>query len=179
MLSSVKPGSPQPETAACSMDMDLAKKPIAGIPRVAVTTKFNAPVHIDVGGTIYTSSLETLTAYPESRLGKMFNGTIPIVLDTLKQHYFIDRDGGMFKHILNFLRNKKLLLPTDFSSLELLMHEAHYFELDHMVFALTKLQSAREGVAQEREWLSQATDRLKQEAELLRQERDRLQQQWS
>ncbi|KAI8430984.1 hypothetical protein MSG28_001077 [Choristoneura fumiferana] len=52
----VKPGSPQPDGS--SMD----KKPIAGIPRVAHTTKFNAPVHIDVGGTIYTSSLETLTA---------------------------------------------------------------------------------------------------------------------
>lgn len=64
----------------------------------------------------------------------MFNGTIPIVLDTLKQHYFIDRDGGMFRHILNFLRNKKLLLPTDFPDMELLLHEAHYFELDRELF---------------------------------------------
>lgn len=68
--------------------------------------------------------------YSESRLGKMFNGTIPIVLDTLKQHYFIDRDGDMFRHILNFLRNKKLLLPSDFPHMELLLHEAIYFELD-------------------------------------------------
>lgn len=70
------------------------------------------------------------SSYPDSRLGKMFNGTIPIVLDTLKQHYFIDRDGGMFRHILNFLRNKKLLLPDNFQYLDLLMHEAQYFELD-------------------------------------------------
>ncbi|XP_026316546.1 BTB/POZ domain-containing protein KCTD1 [Hyposmocoma kahamanoa] len=169
----VKPGSPQPDGS--SMD----KKPIVGIPRVAPTTKFNAPVHIDVGGTIYTSSLETLTAYPESRLGKMFNGTIPIVLDTLKQHYFIDRDGDMFRHILNFLRNKKLLLPADFPHMELLLHEAVYFELDHMVFAITKLKNEREGTKQDREWLNQATERLKQETELLMQERDRLQQRWS
>lgn len=60
----------------------------------------------------------------------MFNGTIPIVLDTLKQHYFIDRDGDMFRHILNFLRNKQLLLPADFVHMELLLHEAVYFELD-------------------------------------------------
>ncbi|XP_075990647.1 BTB/POZ domain-containing protein twz [Anticarsia gemmatalis] len=169
----VKASSPQPDEGP------MEKKLIAGIPRVAATTKFNAPVHIDVGGTIYTSSLETLTAYPESRLGKMFNGTIPIVLDTLKQHYFIDRDGGMFRHILNFLRNKKLLLPCDFPYLELLLHEAHYFELDHMVYALTKLKGEREESKQDREWLSQATERLKQEAELLMQERDRLQQRWS
>ena len=29
--------------------------------------------------------------FPESKLSKMFSGSIPIVLDTLKQHYFIDR----------------------------------------------------------------------------------------
>ncbi len=34
---------------------------ISGIPCVAAASKYTAPVHIDVGGTIYTSSLETLT----------------------------------------------------------------------------------------------------------------------
>ena len=29
--------------------------------------------------------------FPESRLSRLFSGGIPIVLDTLKQHYFIDR----------------------------------------------------------------------------------------
>jgi hypothetical protein len=32
-----------------------------------------------------------LPRFPESRLSRMFSGGIPIVLDTLKQHYFIDR----------------------------------------------------------------------------------------
>lgn len=36
------------------------------------------------------------------------------MLDGLKQHYFIDRDGHMFRYILNFLRTSKLLLPDDF-----------------------------------------------------------------
>lgn len=39
----------------------------AGIPTPAHLTKANAPVHIDVGGQMYTSSLATLTKYPESR----------------------------------------------------------------------------------------------------------------
>jgi len=34
---------------------------ISGIPCVAAASRYTAPVHIDVGGTIYTSSLETLT----------------------------------------------------------------------------------------------------------------------
>lgn len=34
---------------------------ITGIPCVAAASRYTAPVHIDVGGMIYTSSLETLT----------------------------------------------------------------------------------------------------------------------
>lgn len=49
------------------------------------------------------------------RISRLFDGTEPIVLDRLKQHYFIDRDGHMFRYILNFLRTSKLLLPDDFT----------------------------------------------------------------
>ena len=37
------------------------KQSLSGIPCVAAASRYTAPVHIDVGGTIYTSSLETLT----------------------------------------------------------------------------------------------------------------------
>nr|CAD7257694.1 unnamed protein product [Timema shepardi] len=40
---------------------------ITGIPCVAAASRYTAPVHIDVGGTIYTSSLETLTKTCEVR----------------------------------------------------------------------------------------------------------------
>lgn len=113
------------------------KPTITGIPFVAAASKYTAPVHIDVGGTIYTSSLETLTKYPDSRLAKLFNGSIPIVLDSLKQHYFIDRDGGMFRHILNFMRNSKLLISDDFTDLDLLLEEARYFEIGRKFTNLT------------------------------------------
>lgn len=68
--------------------------------------------------------------YPDSRLAKLFNGSIPIVLDSLKQHYFIDRDGGMFRHILNFMRNSRLLIPDNFADLDLLLEEARYFDIE-------------------------------------------------
>ena len=67
--------------------------------------------------------------YPDSRLAKLFNGSIPIVLDSLKQHYFIDRDGGMFRHILNFMRNSRLVIPDNFPDLDLLLEEARYFDI--------------------------------------------------
>lgn len=63
-------------------------------------------------------------------MAKLFNGTIPIVLDSLKQHYFIDRDGMMFRHILNFMRNSKLLISEHhFRDLDLLLEEARFFEI--------------------------------------------------
>ncbi|EEZ97887.2 BTB/POZ domain-containing protein kctd15-like Protein [Tribolium castaneum] len=116
---------------------------ITGIPCVAAASRYTAPVHIDVGGTIYTSSLETLTKYPESRLAKLFNGSIPIVLDSLKQHYFIDRDGGMFRHILNFMRNSRLLIPDNFTDLDLLLEEARYFDIGPMIRQLEQLKKER------------------------------------
>ncbi|XP_030626588.1 uncharacterized protein kctd1 [Chanos chanos] len=116
----------------------------AGIPTPAQLTKANAPVHIDVGGHMYTSSLATLTKYPESRIGRLFDGTEPIVLDSLKQHYFIDRDGYMFRYILNFLRTSKLLIPDDFKDYSLLYEEARYFQLVPLQAELERWRSERE-----------------------------------
>ncbi|XP_051511760.1 uncharacterized protein LOC127416435 isoform X1 [Myxocyprinus asiaticus] len=116
----------------------------AGIPTPAQLTKANAPVHIDVGGHMYTSSLATLTKYPESRIGRLFDGTEPIVLDSLKQHYFIDRDGHMFRYILNFLRTSKLLIPDDFKDYSLLYEEARYFQLQPLQAELERWRSEQD-----------------------------------
>ncbi|XP_064118831.1 BTB/POZ domain-containing protein Tiwaz-like isoform X5 [Macrobrachium nipponense] len=117
---------------------------ISGIPTVAAASRFTAPVHIDVGGSIYTSSLETLTRFPESRLARLFNGTIPIVLDSLKQHYFIDRDGKMFRHILNYMRHGKTLLPDDFTDHDLLLEEARFFEISGLVKQVEEMKRTRQ-----------------------------------
>lgn len=54
-------GSPPENQAISSAGGCIHAKSITGIPCVAAASKYTAPVHIDVGGTIYTSSLETLT----------------------------------------------------------------------------------------------------------------------
>uniref|UniRef100_A0A3P9LVS5 BTB domain-containing protein n=1 Tax=Oryzias latipes TaxID=8090 RepID=A0A3P9LVS5_ORYLA len=115
-----------------------------GIPQVAQLTKSNAPVHIDVGGHMYTSSLATLTRYPDSRIARLFNGTEPVVLDSLKQHYFIDRDGPMFRYILNFLRTSKLLVPEDFREYCLLYEEAVFFQLAPLLKELERWKAEQE-----------------------------------
>uniref|UniRef100_A0A3Q3F4N6 Potassium channel tetramerization domain containing 15 n=1 Tax=Labrus bergylta TaxID=56723 RepID=A0A3Q3F4N6_9LABR len=138
------------ETQGRSMSrMSLSRSPVSpmtaqGIPSPAQLTKSNAPVHIDVGGHMYTSSLATLTKFPESRISRLFNGTEPIVLDSLKQHYFIDRDGDIFRYILSFLRTCKLLLPEDFKDFPQLYEEARYYQLSPMVRELERWQAERE-----------------------------------
>ena len=59
----------------------------------------------------------------------MFNGQIPIVLDSLKQHYFIDRDGPIFRHVLNFLRSGKLTISHTYKELDLLLDEARFYDI--------------------------------------------------
>lgn len=71
--------------------------------------------------------------HPESRLARMFNGSIPIVLDSLKQHYFIDRDGKMFRHILNFLRTNTLVIPENFDELDLLYEEVKFYDIQPLL----------------------------------------------
>lgn len=41
---------------------------ISGIPCAAAPSRYTAPVHIDVGGVTYTSSLETLTRWMKSHI---------------------------------------------------------------------------------------------------------------
>lgn len=129
--SSTSSSSSSSSTSSSSSCNGILSK--CGMPRAAALSMDTAPVHIDVGGCIYTSSLETLTRFADSRLTKMFNGSIPIVLDGLKQHYFIDRDGKSFRHVLNFMRTGRLVLPVNFSDYDTLIAEAKFYELDEMV----------------------------------------------
>ncbi|KAJ8041241.1 BTB/POZ domain-containing protein kctd15-like [Holothuria leucospilota] len=135
-------GTPPPSTGTSTGHGSSQSSVATGVPRVAQNRPYSAPVHIDVGGQIYTSSLDTLTRFPDSKLSKLFNGTIPIVLDSLKQHYFIDRDGHMFRHVLNFLRTSRLILPDSFTEMEALYEEAQYYELSPMVEQIEQLKNS-------------------------------------
>lgn len=73
----------------------------------------------------------------------MFNGTIPIVLDSLKQHYFIDRDGKTFRHVLNYMRTNRLILPDNFDDFETLLDEARFYELENMIKQIEEFVESR------------------------------------
>ncbi|XP_041034799.1 BTB/POZ domain-containing protein KCTD21-like [Carcharodon carcharias] len=86
------------------------------------------PVSLNVGGTLYTTSSETLTRYPDSMLGAMFKGRLGSRRDQ-SGNLFIDRDGKPFRHILNYLRSSHLDLPEAYRELRLLKREADFYQI--------------------------------------------------
>ncbi|KAJ8021762.1 BTB/POZ domain-containing protein KCTD21 [Holothuria leucospilota] len=84
---------------------------------------------LNVGGICYTTSRLTLTSCPDSMLGIMFSeGGVPPKADK-NGHFFIDRDGAMFRYILNFIRDGRLCLPSSFEEYDQLLAEAEFFQL--------------------------------------------------
>ena len=96
---------------------------------------------INVGGVVYTTTRSTLAKYPDSMLGTMFNGKyVPTNCDN-QGNYFIDRDGYMFRHVLNFLRSGRLCLPQGFKDFDLLEAEADFYQIAPMISAIQEARA--------------------------------------
>lgn len=96
-----------------------------------------AVVELNVGGQLYTTSLPTLLKDPDSLLSAMFSGKHKIPRDS-RGRFFIDRDGMLFRYILDYLRNSKLALPENFNERDRLLVEAEYFRLKGIIKALQR-----------------------------------------
>lgn len=94
-----------------------------------------AVVELNVGGVFYTTALTTLTRDPNSTLSHYFTEAPPP--KDAKGKYFIDRDGVLFRYVLDFLRNGSLVLPESFREKERLRQEATFYGLPGMVKAVT------------------------------------------
>ncbi|KAJ9591882.1 hypothetical protein L9F63_001605 [Diploptera punctata] len=104
--------------------------------------EFSPVVELNVGGVFYTTALSTLTREPDSLLGHMFSGkTNPPARDA-KGKYFLDRDGVLFRYVLDFLRNQAIVLPESFREKERLKQEALYFRLPAMAEAVESYTDA-------------------------------------
>jgi hypothetical protein len=98
------------------------------------TDTFPPIVELNVGGVFYSTTLSTLTKEPDSLLGQIFTGKVKnAVIKDSKGKYFLDRDGVLFRYVLDYLRNQKLILPENFHEKERLKNEAEYYRLSNMV----------------------------------------------
>ncbi|XP_066271777.1 BTB/POZ domain-containing protein KCTD21-like [Branchiostoma lanceolatum] len=103
-------------------------------------SRYDSIVNLNVGGHFYTTARSTLTRYPDSMLGAMFGEDFEF--DTMQSvqddqgRYFIDRNGRLFEHVLNFLRTHQLVLPEDFKELPLLEIEADFYQIQPLIEAL-------------------------------------------
>lgn len=94
-------------------------------------------MELNVGGVMYTTSKATLVKAADSLLAELFSGKADDKLPRdSKGKYFLDRDGVLFRYILDYLRNLKLVLPENFHERERLKQEAEFFKLTDMVKSL-------------------------------------------
>ncbi|KAK3600777.1 hypothetical protein CHS0354_009206 [Potamilus streckersoni] len=103
------------------------------------TTPNGEIIHLSVGGVEYKTTRATLCKYPNSMLGAMFSSTLSTHVDQTGC-YFIDRDGEIFKYILNYLRSSRLSLPTGFANLDQLSLEADFYQILPLIKELKELK---------------------------------------
>uniref|UniRef100_H3AAZ5 Potassium channel tetramerization domain containing 8 n=1 Tax=Latimeria chalumnae TaxID=7897 RepID=H3AAZ5_LATCH len=108
------------------------------LPISEMSSPFPEVVELNVGGQVYVTKHSTLLSFPEATLFSMFskNNVNELPRDN-RGRFFIDRDGFLFRYILDYLRDKQLALPDHFPEKERLLKEAEYFELNDLVKLLT------------------------------------------
>ncbi|XP_056147665.1 BTB/POZ domain-containing protein KCTD16-like [Lampris incognitus] len=101
-------------------------------------------IELNVGGQVYYTRHATLTSIPNSLLGKLFSskkGSSNDLSRDLRGRYFIDRDGFLFRYVLDYLRDKQVVLPDHFPERGRLKREAEYFQLPELVKLLSSDES--------------------------------------
>jgi len=91
-------------------------------------------IELNVGGQVYITRSSTLTSVPDSLLWDMFSqkSTKGLARDT-KGRFFVDRDGFLFRYILDYMRDQQLVLPDHFPERGRLQREAEFFNLPELV----------------------------------------------
>lgn len=113
-------------------------KPAACMQQPAMSQTPNTVVNLCVGGKAFSTTLSTLAAVQGSYLATLFDSGRwqPSSLVPGTSTPFIDRDGGLFEHVLAYLRHvrdglplQQLVLPEHPLQLQQLQAEAEFYGL--------------------------------------------------
>ncbi|XP_061108209.1 BTB/POZ domain-containing protein KCTD8-like isoform X2 [Conger conger] len=110
------------------------KESILPISEVSSRSLFPEVVELNVGGQVYMTQLSTLVSIPDTTLHTMFARCPSRELPRdSRGRIFIDRDGFLFRYVLDFLRDRQLVLPEHFPEKERLQREAEHFQLGELL----------------------------------------------
>lgn len=110
----------------------------------------NSLIELNVGGVFYTTSKSTMARFENSMLYTIVNSEIPTLKDG-QGRIFIDRDGAIFRHVLNFVRCGVLFLPDDFVEYEQLRQEADFYLIPELVESIDNLAKVEEPIKDKKE----------------------------
>ncbi|XP_062997942.1 BTB/POZ domain-containing protein KCTD12-like [Elgaria multicarinata webbii] len=109
----------------------------AGCAKPSDDLVFPEIVELNVGGQVYITRHNTLVSVPGSLLWEMFTQkTAQSLARDSKGRFFVDRDGFLFRYILDYMRDQQLVLPEHFPERGRLQREAEYFKLPELVKTL-------------------------------------------
>uniref|UniRef100_A0A2K5QZG4 Potassium channel tetramerisation-type BTB domain-containing protein n=1 Tax=Cebus imitator TaxID=2715852 RepID=A0A2K5QZG4_CEBIM len=103
-------------------------------------------VELNVGCQVCVTRRCTVVSVPDSLLWRMFTQQQPqeLARDS-KGRFFLDRDGLLFRHILDYLRDLQLVLPDYFPERSRLQRQAEYVKLPELVRSLRAMQQPGPG----------------------------------
>ena len=117
-----------------ALDVRKEKEAFDSVAKKLKHVHFASVLKLNVGGTEFTTSIQTLTKDTGSTLHAMFSGRFE-TKPTEDGSYFIDREGKNFGYILNYLRTGRFILPPDAGELlrEELLEEAEFYQIRGIV----------------------------------------------
>jgi len=104
---------------------------MSGERSVALKPQCSKYVKLNVGGTLFYTTMGTLTKH-DNMLRAMFSGRMEVLTDP-EGWILIDRSGKHFGTVLNYLRDGTAPLPEQRQELEELLAEAKYFLVSELV----------------------------------------------